>query len=220
MPEMGNGRRPTHPPSGGFLTESSAYQRLREGDEREFRRLVGELHRSMIGVARGFVGSHATAEEVVQETWLAVLEGLENFEQRSSLKNWIFAILINKARTRARRESRVSTFSDWESLDGGDEPVAEPGRFDAKGYWATPPVPWDEVTPERIIAGQQLLTHVVQAIDALPPAQRSIVIMHDVEEMSPEDICGLLGISEANRRVLLHRARARIRRAVEALMRR
>lgn len=194
------------------------YERLRSGDEAAFNALVGQLHRSLIGVAMRFVSNRATAEEVVQDTWLAVIEGLGGFERRSSLKNWIFAILANKARSRAVRDSRTIAVPDFEQEIAGDEPVVEPARFDASGSWIELPGAWDELTPERIVAGKRMLAHVREAIDRLPPAQRSVIILREVENVEAGEVSALLGISEGNQRVLLHRARSRIRQAMERLL--
>jgi RNA polymerase sigma-70 factor (ECF subfamily) len=190
--------------------------RLRAGDERAFRTLVKRHHASLIGVALGFVNNRATAEEVVQDTWLAVIEGLDGFEGRSSLKNWIFAILANKARSRAVRDGRVvAAGSFMEGAEEDGEPVVDPSRFDSGGGWASPPVAWDDVTPERIVSGRQVLSHVADAIEKLPPAQRSVLMLREVEQMDSAEVSRLLGITDANQRVLLHRARAQIRDYME-----
>jgi RNA polymerase sigma-70 factor (ECF subfamily) len=189
--------------------------RLRAGDETAFRELVREHNRALIGLARSFVGNQATAEEVVQDTWVAVITGLSGFEERSSLKSWIFGILANKARTRAVRERRVVTFAD---LGHDADPAVDPDRFKTSGMWADPPDAWTDFDPERIVAGRQLLAHAWAAIENLPLAQRGVVILRDVEGMDAEDACALLGVSEANQRVLLHRGRSRIRQAIETLL--
>lgn len=194
------------------------YARLRSGDELAFRSLVGRLHRSMVGVAIGFVGNRATADEVVQDTWLAVIEGLDAFEQRSSLKNWIFAILANKARSRAVRDGRTITVGDFAQEVADDEPFVDPARFDASGSWTDLPTAWEEVTPERIVAGKQILAHVREAIEKLPPVQRSVLIPREIEGMEPPEVSALLRITDANQRVLLHRARSRIREFMENLL--
>ncbi len=200
--------------SGGAEDPERLIARLRAGDETAFRELVHEHHRAMIGLARTFVGNQATAEEVVQDTWVAVISGLSGFEGRSSLKSWIFGILANKARTRAVRERRVVTFAD---LGQDAEPAVDPDRFKTSGMWADPPAAWADFDPERIVAGRQLLAHVWVALENLPPAQRSVVLLRDVEGMDAEEACSILGVSEANQRVLLHRGRSRIRQAIETL---
>jgi RNA polymerase sigma-70 factor, ECF subfamily len=197
---------------------SDLYLRLRAGDEEAFRSLVKKHQASLIGVAQTFVRNRATAEEVVQDTWLAVISGLEAFEGRSSLKNWIFAILANKARTRAVRDGRIVAAGSFAEEAEEDAPIVASSRFDGAGMWTVPPALWDEVTPERVVAGRQIWSHVADAIDALPPAQRSVLTLRDVEQMDSVDVCQILDISEANQRVLLHRARARIREFMEQLL--
>ncbi len=167
-----------------------------------------------------FVGNRATADEVVQDTWLAVIEGLDGFEQRSSLKNWIFAILANKARSRAVRDKRLITSADLAQEIDDDTPVVDPSRFDASGSWKDLPGLWDDVTPERIVAGRQMWVHVQEAIEGLPPVQRSVLVLREIEQMDSAEVSALLEISDGNQRVLLHRARARLRKVVEQLLRR
>lgn len=192
--------------------------KLRAGDELAFGDLVGRHQRSMVNVAQTFVRSRSTAEEVVQDTWLAVIEGLDSFEGRSSVKNWIFAILVNKARRRGVREGRVVLVSDFERETGDDEPMVDPSRFDASGAWSALPSAWDDVTPERIVAGKQLLIHVQEAVSGLPPVQRSVLVMREVEHLEAAEVSTLLGISDGNQRVLLHRARARVRDHLEQVL--
>ncbi|WP_293854878.1 sigma-70 family RNA polymerase sigma factor [uncultured Alsobacter sp.] len=189
--------------------------RLLERDERAFRWLVRQLHGMMLAFARSFVRDAALAEEVVQETWVAVIDGLARFERRSTLKTWIYSILANKARTAAQRARRTVAFSDLGPA-GGD-PV-DPDRFMANGHWASPIEPWDAMTPERIVAGQHLWTVARGAIELLPEAQRAVLILRDVEEQDGPTVASLLGISEGNQRVLLHRARASVRDALSKIM--
>lgn len=190
-------------------------ERLLAKDQTAFKTLVGRHHHAMVSVARGFVGSHAIAEEVAQDTWLAVIGGLSRFESRSTLKNWIFGILVNKARTKAEREGRILDFTEIES----DPPATvDPNWFGPDGSWAEPPVAWEELDPERIVAGRQLMAHVAGLLDGLPAAQRSVVMLRDFEGLEPEDACRILGISAANQRVLLHRGRSRIRNGLVALL--
>ena len=192
--------------------------RLRAGDEAAFRWLVKRHHASLMAVARTFVRNRATAEEVVQDTWLAVIEGIEAFEQRSSLKNWIFAILANMARCGGVREGRMIPVADFNLETSDDEPVVDPARFDASGSWADLPTAWEAVTPERIVAGKQMLAHVRDAIERLPPAQRSVLILREIENMESPEVSAVLGMTEGNQRVLLHRARARVRNFMEQLL--
>lgn len=195
--------------------DDNTLMRLRSGDEEAFRALVRQHQASLISVAHSFVGNRATADEIVQDTWLAVIEGLKAFEGRSSLKNWIFAILANKARTRTVRDTRLVAAGSLTGETEDDQPVVDPSRFDATGKWADPPATWDELTPERVVAGKQIWAHVEDAIDALPPSQKSVMILRQVEQMESDEVQQILGITAANQRVLLHRARAQVREFIE-----
>lgn len=192
--------------------------RLRAGDEEAFRVLLARHHDHLLRFARSFVKSPATAEEVVQDTWLAVLGGLATFEARSSLKSWIYAILANRARTRALRDGRTLLFSEMAGEGDADEPAVDPSRFNAAGYWDQPPRPWDDLTPERLAASAQIRVRLAAALEELPEAQRAVVVLRDVEGCSAEEACNILGVSETNQRVLLHRGRSRLRRLLEPLM--
>jgi RNA polymerase sigma-70 factor (ECF subfamily) len=192
--------------------------RLRAGDEDAFRDLLARHHAHLLRFARTFVSSPATAEEVVQETWLAVLHGLTGFEGRSSLKSWIYSILANRARTRAVRDGRMMLFSEMTSGEDVDEPAVDPSRFNAAGYWDQPPRPWDDLSPERLAASAEIRTHLAAALEELPETQRAVVVLRDVEGCSSEEACNILDISETNQRVLLHRGRSRLRRLLEPLM--
>lgn len=189
--------------------------RLRAGDEAAFRELLEAHHSALLRLARTFIKDTASAEEVVQETWVAVLEGLDRFEGRSALKSWIFSILANKAKTRAVRDGRMVLFSDMASDEDGDEAAVDPSRFKASGYWNEPPRPWDDYTPERLLSNAEMLRHLRLALDNLPEAQRAVVVLRDMEGCSAEEICNILGVSETNQRVLLHRGRSRLRRMLE-----
>lgn len=195
---------------------SDLLSRLRSGDKKAFRALVRKHQASLVRFAQTFVGNRETADEVVQDTWLAVIEGLAAFEGRSSLKNWIFAILANKARSRAVRDRRWVTAG---SLTGDiyiDRPAVDySSGFDLSREWAGPLASWDEVTPERVVSGRQMLAHVNEAIDVLPPAQKSLLLLRQVDQMNSHEVKEILGISTANQRVLLHRARAKVREYVE-----
>ncbi|SDB50433.1 RNA polymerase sigma factor [Bauldia litoralis] len=197
---------------------ANLYCRLRAGDEQAFRTVVTRHQASLIAVAQAFVRSRATAEEVVQDTWLAVIEGLDTFEGRSSLKNWIFAILANKARTRAVRDGRMVQVADFAGETGEDTPAVDPARFKPSGAWADFPAAWDDLTPERIVADKDMLARAGEAIASLPPGQRSVVTLRTIEHMEAAEVSVLLGISDANQRVLLHRARAALREAMERLL--
>ena len=185
---------------------------LRNGDESAFRSLVEMYHAMLVRVARMYVSSQAVAEEVAAETWLAVVEGINRFEERSSLKTWIFRILTNRAKTRGIREGRSLPFSSLEP----DEPAVEPERFHGgdhrwPGHWAAPPQGFPE---ERLLAGETRDV-LERAIEALPPTQRAVITLRDVEGWSAEEVCNALTLTETNQRVLLHRARSAVRRALE-----
>jgi len=200
--------------------EIGLLERLRQGDEAAFASLVDRHHGSLLRLAMAYVSDHSIAEEVVQETWIGVLEGLDRFEGRSSLKTWIFRILTNKAKTRGVRESRHVSFSPLAaSQENPEEPAVDPTRFQTTGhwagYWVSYPQPWDENTPEKLLLSQEGTTFLEQAIEALPGKLRQIIVMRDVEGLSSDEACNILGISETNQRVLLHRARSRVRKALE-----
>lgn len=197
--------------------EPALVARLRAGDEEAFGTLVSSYYGSLLRFAMSFVSERATAEEVVQETWLGVIRGLSDFEGRSSLKTWIFRILANRAKTRGRREARSIPFSSLKDpqSESDYEPAVDPSRFDARGMWAEPPQPWINVAPEELLQQRETVDLIKGAIVDLPLSQRAVVTLHDVEEVEPEEICNILEISETNQRVLLHRGRSRLRRALE-----
>ncbi len=193
---------------------------LRSGNEGAFVSLIERYHVSMLRLAMVFVSSQAVAEEVVQDSWMGVLQGLNGFEGRSSLKTWIFRILTNRAKTRAQREGRSVPFSSLAEFNSDlPEPAVEPERFRGPdqqwpGHWVSFPRSWDEIPEERILS-QETLTRIQEAIDTLPLGQREVIVLRDIEGCSSDEACNLLGVSEANQRVLLHRARSRVRRALE-----
>ena len=191
---------------------------LRAGDEAAFRGLVERHHQSMVRVALAYVPSRAIAEEVAQETWLAVIEGIDRFEGRSSLKTWIFRILVNRARTRGVRESRTRPLSSLES-DEADEPAVSADRFLERGHrwaghWARPPEPWSDV-PADHLAETETMQVIAETVKAMAPQQRQVITLRDVAGWSSEEVRGLLGLTDVNQRVLLHRARAKVRAALE-----
>jgi RNA polymerase sigma-70 factor (ECF subfamily) len=192
--------------------ERALVEGLRRGDEDAFLRLVDLHGSSMLRVARSFVPTYALAEEVVQEAWLGVIRGIHGFEERSSLKTWIFRILVNTARTRGVREARSVPFSSL-----GAEPAVEPERFlgpdhpDTPGAWATPPHEW----PGSRLEQKETRTVIAATIAELPPLQRQVISLRDIEGWSADETCNALDLTETNQRVLLHRARARVRRALE-----
>jgi len=203
------------------LEESALLDALRRGDEDAFARLVGEHHASLRRVARLYVANAAIADEVVQDTWLGVIRGIWAFEGRSSLKTWIFRILVNRARTRAVRESRSAPFTATLSTeDGAELPVspAHPLSGDdspaASGHWTRPPLD-PGLSPERSLLTKELRERLLTVIDALPANLRIVLWLRDVEGWSSEEVCSALEIQETNQRVLLHRARDRARAALE-----
>ncbi len=184
---------------------------LLKRDERVYRQLTRSLYRSMVRVAQLYCPSEAVAQEVVQETWLAVLKGLPKFAFRSSLKTWIFRILANRARTRGARERRGVSL---EALLGEDNNSGiDPGRFDNRGQWMNPPAEFD---PARMADDAQFLRALAAELDRLPPGQRTVVMMRDVEGLSTQEVAEALEITPVHARVLLHRGRARLRDALEA----
>ena len=198
--------------------DAEAVAALKRCDEATFAALVREYHSSLLRVAQIYVATRAVAEEVVQETWLGVLEGIDRFEQRATLRTWIFRILANTAKTRAQREGRTLPFSALANPTGVPEAAVEPERFrgseDARwpGHWAAPPQSWG---PEERLLGKETRGVVAAAIDRLPPAQRAVVSLRDVEGWSAEEVRNALDLTETNQRVLLHRGRSKVRRALE-----
>jgi RNA polymerase sigma-70 factor (ECF subfamily) len=196
---------------------SNEVEALRAGDEAAYMALVRRHHAAMVRVAQIYVGSRSIAEEVAQEAWVGVLKGLEGFEGRSSLKTWLFRIVTNLAKTRALREGRTIPFSALRSPENVPEPAVAPERFRSPedprwpGHWASKPHEWPE---ERLLAGET--REVVEtAIEALPPGQRAVITLRDVEGWSADEVCNALELSETNQRVLLHRARSKVRHALE-----
>jgi RNA polymerase sigma-70 factor (ECF subfamily) len=189
--------------------------RLLARDEKAFELLVDRHHGALLRLALVFVADRSAAEEVVQETWLAVLSGLQSFEKRSSLKTWIFSILVNKAKTRGVRDRRSVPFSALMDSDDVNEPAVDLSRFHADGSWANAPVRWDEQSPERLLLVEEAGAKLRDAIAALPPSQRAVMTMRDIEGLDADEVCNILEISETNQRVLLHRARSRVRSALD-----
>ena len=181
--------------------------------------LVDDYGPAMLRVARLYVRDRAVAEEVVQDTWLAVLNGIDRFEGRSSFRTWLFRILTNTAKTRGEREGRTVPFSALAEAGEDEGPSVEPERFLGPehryaDHWAAPPRRWSEM-PERHLLGHETQSKIAAAIDELPPAQRTVITLRDVEGFSSDEVCNALGISETNQRVLLHRARTKVRWALE-----
>jgi RNA polymerase sigma-70 factor, ECF subfamily len=194
-------------------------ERLRAGDEEAFMDLVARWSPSMLRVARMYVPSQAVAEEVVQETWLGVLTGIGRFEGRSSLRTWVFSILVNRARTRGERERRTVPFAALAREESeGEFAAVDADRFvrdgSQLGAWAAPPVRWWE-EPERALDSAEAVARIEAEIEKLPETQRLVITMRDVLGMSSEDVRSALDITETNQRVLLHRARSKVRAGLE-----
>ena len=179
--------------------EAVLLHRLRAGDEAAFAELVRRYQPRLLRLAEATVGRRAVAEEVTQDTWLAVVRGVQRFEGRSSLRTWLFHILLNRARSAAHREWRAGR---------PDEAVEE--RFDASGAWADPPQPWSDRVDDRLVA-LQLASRVQELLPQLPEAQRQVLVLRDLEGLPASDVVALLGVTDGHQRVLLHRARARLR---------
>jgi len=194
------------------VDDAELITRLRRGDEQAFEVLIAAHHAAMLRVAQTFVSTRTLAEEVVQETWVGVLRGLDRFEGRSSLKTWLYAILINQARSIASRERRAIPFDHTD-----DARAEDPARFAADGSWSQPPVPFTEEIEDRL-AHAPMLAQLGAALDDLPPAQRIVVTLRDIEQLTSDEVCTMLEITPANQRVLLHRGRAGLRRSIEALL--
>jgi RNA polymerase sigma-70 factor (ECF subfamily) len=173
--------------------------RLRAGDESAFVELLNRYQSRLLRLAQATVGSRAVAEEVTQDTWLAVMRGIEGFEGRASFKSWLFRVLINRARSAASREQRAGR---------PDEDIEQ--RFDAAGHWITPPVPWSDQVDDQLVA-TELAARVQSLLPQLADAQRQVVVLRDIELVDPADVAAMLGISDGNQRVLLHRGRQRLR---------
>jgi RNA polymerase sigma-70 factor, ECF subfamily len=195
--------------------ERELVARLRSGDEAAFVALVDRHGRAMLRLARTFVSTEASAQEVVQDTWAAVLDGLVGFEARSSLKTWMFRILVNKAKTRGVRDRRSTPMSSLEEGDDADAPPLSADRFDDRGRWSSPPRPWDESSPEGLLMRKEAAGLLREALLRLPDRQRLIVTLRDVEGWTAEEVCSVLELTETNQRVLLHRARSRLRALLE-----
>jgi RNA polymerase sigma-70 factor (ECF subfamily) len=194
--------------------ERALLERLRSGDESAFEALVAVHDGALRRVARSFVRTDAAADDVVQETWLGVLRGLQAFEGRSSLRTWIFKILVNTARTRASRDARSLPFS---ALGSDSQPAVEPTAFGADGRWSSAPARL-EGDPETGLLSRELREHLLEAVERLSPDQRAVITLRDLVGLPAGEVCDLLDVSDGNQRVLLHRARARVRTALLPFM--
>jgi RNA polymerase sigma-70 factor, ECF subfamily len=205
-------------------SERTQLTALRRGDENAFRQLVAEYHGSLVRIAQMYVDDRVVAEEVAQEAWLGVLRGLDRFEGRSSIKTWLFTIVSNLAKTRGKREKRSVPFSFFENYDQDtDEPAVPLERFrgaeDAyPGHWATKPAPW-HADPVTQALNSEMTTYLNAAVEMLPEQQRAVITLHDIQGWSAQEVCNALGIAETNQRVLLHRARSKVRRVLEEYLR-
>jgi RNA polymerase sigma-70 factor (ECF subfamily) len=205
-------------PSGdGFPRDEIIVDRLRAGDEVMFARLLDTWSHGLLRAARGYVATQESAEDVVQETWLAVLRGIDRFEARASLRTWVYRILVNIAKTRGAKDSRTVPFADLTPDDGGA--TVEPARFrrpdDAyPGHWKQAPAAWPSTDTE--IERREVRSRIDHAVGDLPQRQRIVITLRDIEGYSSEEVCAILEISAANQRVLLHRARAAVRGRLEA----
>jgi RNA polymerase sigma-70 factor, ECF subfamily len=207
-------RHPSYRVTPAVEDERALLERLRAGDEQAFETLVARHDGALRRVARTFVRTDAAADDVVQETWLGVVRGLHAFEGRSSLRTWIFKILVNTARTRGARDARSLPFS---ALQGDDRPAVEPSAFGADGRWSSAPARL-EGDPETGLLSRELRERLVEAVDRLSPDQRAVITLRDLVGLTAREVCDLLEVSDANQRVLLHRARARVRTALMPLV--
>lgn len=191
---------------------------LRRGEERAFVALLDRYHTALLRLALSYVPDRTVAEEIVQDTWLGLLQSLDRFEGHSSLKTWLFRIFIHCAKNRRQREGRSVPFAALGERHDETGGVVAPARFRSAterwaGHWATPPRPW-EALPEEGVLAHELLTYVRAALAALPPGQRAVITLRDIEGWAAGEVCTVLGISAVNQRVLLHRARAKMRQAL------
>jgi RNA polymerase sigma-70 factor, ECF subfamily len=217
MELSGAGRTGAESSGANHPADAELVERLRAGDEETFRTLVREWHAPLLRVAQIFVPSRAVAEEVVQETWLRVLGALDRFEGRSSLKTWVFRILTNTAKTRAQREGRVIPFSSLQDPGRVPEAAVDADRFlpddhpHHPGGWSSPPA----ALPEEQLLAAETRARIAAAIEELPANQRAVIMLRDVQGWDSAEVCNALDITEVNQRVLLHRARAKVRTALE-----
>jgi RNA polymerase sigma-70 factor, ECF subfamily len=204
-------------PSTDETEELALVGALRAGDGDAFGSLIDRYHSSLLRLAMSYVASREAAEDVVQETWIAVMAGIDRFEGRSSLKTWIFRILINRAKSTGVREHRSVPFSALEDVEE-KEPSVDPARFQTgtrwAGYWSAPPHSWAGIPEEQLLSAETRAV-VEDAIAMLPPMQRAVITLRDVRNFTSQETCDVLGIQEVNQRVLLHRARSKLRARLE-----
>tara|TARA_R110000796_G_scaffold252513_1_gene387286 strand:+ start:776 stop:1378 length:603 start_codon:yes stop_codon:yes gene_type:complete len=197
--------------SASLKNDADLIKGLVEGERGAFETLYRRHNTSMVRVASAILRNPASGEEVAHETWIAVLRNINSFEGRSSLAGWIFTILSNRAKTRVKRDGRSVALDISDHGNDADE------TFDARGNWKNLPELWDEITPERVIAGRQIMDHVAQTIEDLPPAQRAVLVLRGQQELEAQEVCEILDITEGNMRILLHRARRSVRDAIDAV---
>ena len=206
----------------GLDDDLSLIDAIRGGDEAAFVRLLERYHGALVRLAVAYVDDRAVAEEVAQETWIGVLKGIHRYEGRATFKTWLFSILVNQARRRGARERRSVPFSALARGEDEAFPAVPPERFlppDAEdaGWWAGYPRSWSD-TPEEVLLSREVRAQVEAAVMALAPSQQRVVMLRDIEGLSAEEVCGLLGLSPANQRVLLHRGRSKVRQALECYL--
>jgi RNA polymerase sigma-70 factor (ECF subfamily) len=204
---------PSSPPA----DDQSLVERARAGDDEAFAVLVRRYTPMLMRLTRMYVPTDALAEDVVQETWVAVVRGLERFEGRSSFKTWLFRIAVNRAKTRGVREHRSIPFAsvggDGDEADG-DGPTVDPSRFTSEGAWTSAPADWHD-DPEASLESEEALRIARAAIAQLPERQRAVITLRDLEGLSSDEVRNVLDLTETNQRVLLHRARSKVRKALE-----
>lgn len=191
--------------------EAQLVRALADGDRAAFAMLYRRYHAPMVRLATAILRNRASAEEVAQDAWVSVLKNIDRFEQRARFSAWLFTILANAARSRARRDGRSLSFEDG----GGGNALAD--AFDGTGHWKEMPALWDEITPERLMSDRTILARVNAAIDRLPEAQRAVVILRGQQELAAREVCDMLGITDGNLRVLLHRARMTLRAELDGM---
>jgi RNA polymerase sigma-70 factor (ECF subfamily) len=201
-----------------FGADQAMVEALRRGEEEAFRSLLERHGPAMLRTARHLLRNHALSEEVVQETWAALLAGLHRFQGRATLKTWLFRVLVKRCLTKRDREGRTVPFSALEASAQEDGPAFDPAAFNDQGHWRSPPRGWEDHTPERSVLNRELHEVVNFAIARLPAGQRSVITLRDIEGWTSEETCRVLSISEVNQRVLLHRARTKVREVLDSYL--
>jgi len=200
---------------GGAVDDGELFRRVRAGERDAFAALVARHGGPLLRFARLLVHDDVTAGDLVQDAWLAVLDAVEGFDERAAFRTWLFRILATRAKSRAMRIGRAAPFSAA-ATPSAHEPAVEPERFDARGMWADPPARWTEDTPEDLALERETRAVIEAAVDELPLAQKAVLVLRDLEGLEMDEIRGLLDIAKPDQRVLLHRARSRVARALDA----